>query len=98
MLRAAGHDVVGLDSYLFSDCTFGPAPSHELALRLDVRDVEPGHLQSMDAVVHLAAISNDPLGDLHPATTIDINHHATVRLGEAAKEAGVRRFVFSSSC
>jgi nucleoside-diphosphate-sugar epimerase len=98
MLRAAGHDVVGLDSYLFADCTFGPPASAERALRLDVRDVELRHLREIDAVVHLAAISNDPLGDLNPATTIDINHGATLRLAEVAKAAGARRFLFSSSC
>ena len=67
-------------------------------MRIDVRDVEPEHLEGFEAVIHLAGISNDPLGDLAPETTYDINHQATVRLAEVAKEAGVRRFLFSSSC
>jgi nucleoside-diphosphate-sugar epimerase len=98
MLSAAGHDVVGLDSGLFRDCTFGPPPAPVPGLLLDVRDVEPRHLQRVDAIVHLAAVSNDPLGDLAPVSTLEINHRATVRLAEVAKDAGVRRFLFSSSC
>lgn len=99
LLLEAGHDVTGLDSFLYEACTFGPDGGSEIpALRLDVRDVTPAHLRGFDAVLHLAAISNDPVGDLNPDCTYDINHHATVRLGEAAREAGVRRFVFSSSC
>ena len=67
-------------------------------LTVDLRDVQPAHLEGFDAVVHLAALSNDPLSDLNPALTYDINLHASVRLAEAAKEAGVERFLFSSSC
>jgi nucleoside-diphosphate-sugar epimerase len=97
LFRAAGHDVVGLDSYLYRGCGLGePQPS--AALELDIRDVRPQHLRGFDAVVHLAAISNDPLGDYRPKTTYDINHRATVHLAEQAKKAGVRRFLFSSSC
>jgi nucleoside-diphosphate-sugar epimerase len=98
ILREAGHDVVGLDSELFHGCTLGAEPAEVEHLRLDVRDVEARHLEGFDAVCHLAAISNDPLGDLNPECTYDINWRATVRLGELAKEAGVGRFVFSSSC
>jgi nucleoside-diphosphate-sugar epimerase len=99
LFRAAGHEVTGLDSLLFAGCTFGPEGSGpDALLRLDVRDVEPGHLEGFDAVVHLAAISNDPLGDLNPDCTYDINHRATVTLAEAAKAAGVPRFLYSSSC
>ena len=98
ILEEAGHDVVGLDSDLFAPCTFGP-PNEEIeSLRLDVRDVESEHLEGFDAVVHLAAVCNDPVGDLNPQATYDINHLASVRMAEKAKEAGVPRFVLSSSC
>ena len=100
MLLKAGHDVVGLDSNLYERCTFElggeivPVP----AIRKDVRDVSESDLAGFDAVLHLAALSNDPLGDLQPGLTDDINHLASVRLAEFAKRAGVRRFVFASSC
>jgi nucleoside-diphosphate-sugar epimerase len=98
MLEEAGHDVVGLDSDLFAPCLFGP-PTREIeSLSLDVRDVESEHLDGFDAVIHLAAVCNDPVGDLNPQTTYDINHLASVRMAEKAKEAGVPRFLFSSSC
>lgn len=98
VFRAQGHEVVGLDSGLFDECTFG-ASEHELdsAVR-DIRDVRAADLVGFDAVVHLAGISNDPLGDLDPECTSAINHLGTVHLAEQAKEAGVPRFVFSSSC
>ena len=80
LFRAAGHDVAGLDSGLFSDCVFGTDAEAPPALRKDVRDVEVDDLRGFDAVVHLAAISNDPLGDLNPGCTFDINHEASVRL------------------
>ena len=98
MVRAAGHDVVGLDTYYFEECTFGPTTPDVPALRLDLRDVRPEHLKGFEAVIHLAALSNDPLGNLHGETTYEINHRASVRLAEAAKSAGVSRFVFASSC
>ncbi|WP_235608598.1 NAD-dependent epimerase/dehydratase family protein, partial [Frankia casuarinae] len=91
-------DVVGLDSGLFSGCTLGPDPDFVPALKLDIRDVRPSQLEGYDAVVHLAGISNDPLGDLNPAVTYDINARGTLLVGRAAKAAGVPRFVFSSSC
>lgn len=97
-LEDAGHEVVGLDSYLFADCTLGPNGDDIEALRLDIRDVRPEHLSDFDAVIHLAAISNDPLGDLDPECTLDINHAGAVRLAVLAKSAGVSRFLFSSSC
>lgn len=98
LFAEAGHQVVGLDSGLFEECTFaGDPPPHE-TLRMDIRDVGPEHLKGFDAVVHLAALSNDPVGDLNPDATYGINHLATVRLAEAAKAAGVERFLFSSSC
>lgn len=97
-LRSAGHDVVGLDSYLFAHCTHGPATTDVPAARVDLRDVDASHLAGCDAVVHLAALSNDPLGDLEPEHTHAINHHASVRLAELAKAASVSRFLYSSSC
>jgi nucleoside-diphosphate-sugar epimerase len=98
MFASAGHEVVGLDSYLFRGCVFGDNPEDPTALALDIRDVTPEHLRGFDAVVHLAALSNDPLGDLNPDTTLQINHTGTVLLAEAAKAAGVERFLYSSSC
>ena len=99
LFEAAGHDVVGLDSYLYDGCTLGPDTGETVpAIRKDIRDVEPDDLEGFDAVVHLAAISNDPLGDYRPETTYDINHHGAVHVARAAKQAGVERFLFSSSC
>src|SRR5262245_8566142 len=97
-IAAAGHDVVGLDTYLFEDCTFGQDGSAFESLRCDVRDVSAAELAGFDAVVHLAALSNDPLGNVNPGCTYDINHLASVRLARLAKEAGVPRFLFASSC
>ncbi|MGH9890966.1 MAG: NAD-dependent epimerase/dehydratase family protein [bacterium] len=97
-LRRAGHDIVGIDSFLFDGCDFGDESSDLPALRMDVRDVEVSHLEGFDAIVHLAAISNDPMGDLDPKSTYAVNHRASVRLAHLAKQAGVSRFVFSSSC
>jgi nucleoside-diphosphate-sugar epimerase len=97
-LGAAGHEVVGLDSGLFAGCGFGPQPEAVPTLVVDVRDVQAQDLRGFDAVVHLAAISNDPLGNLNPGCTYDINHRASVHLARAAKQAGVLRYLFSSSC
>lgn len=98
MVRAAGHQVVGLDTFLFEGGTFGRDCSQTEALRMDLRDVQPAHLRGFDAVMHLAALSNDPLGDVNPECTYDINHVGSVRLAHLAKEAGVKRFIFASSC
>ena len=99
LLQASGHEVIGLDTGFFSACTFGAVPAPPPALRRDVRDeVTPDDLAGADAVVHLAALCNDPLGNLDPELTYDINHRATVTLARAARDAGVPRFVFSSSC
>ena len=98
LFQEAGHQVVGLDSDLYAGCDFGPAPAEVPSLTMDLRDVEARHCQGFDAVVHLAALSNDPLGNLNPELTYDINLHASVRLAAAAKAAGVPRFLFSSSC
>lgn len=98
ILRSAGHDVNGLDVDLFSGCDFAAAPSQIPEVRKDIRDLTAADLSGFDAVVHLAALSNDPLGNLDPDLTYGINHRASVRLAELAKRAGVTRFVFSSSC
>jgi nucleoside-diphosphate-sugar epimerase len=97
-LQRAGHQVTGLDSELFAACTFGPEPPEIDSVEMDVRDVEIEHLVGFDAVIHLAAVCNDPVGDLNPKATYDINHTASVRVAEMAKAAGVSRFLFSSSC
>src|SRR5712671_646241 len=100
MLVHAGHEVVGLDSDLYARCTFSPGGEilQVPAIRKDTRDVEITDFVGFDAVLHLAALSNDPLGNLKPGLTDDINHRASVRIAELAKKAGVRRFVFASSC
>jgi len=98
MLRDAGHDVVGLDSDLFAGCEFTPGLAAIDEIHKDIRDLAQADLEGFEAVVHLAALSNDPLSDLDPALTYEINHRASVRLAQLAKAAGVERFVFSSSC
>jgi nucleoside-diphosphate-sugar epimerase len=98
LLCAAGHDVIGLDTELFADCEFGDVASHIPEVRKDIRDLTHADLEGFDAVVHLAALSNDPLGNLDAELTYDINHRASVRLAALAKATGVQRFVFSSSC
>jgi nucleoside-diphosphate-sugar epimerase len=98
MLLADGFDIVGLDSDLYRECTFGDSIKGIPELRKDIRDVEASDLKGFDAVIHLAGLSNDPLGDLNPALTYDINHVASVRLARLAKDVGVQRFIFSSSC
>jgi nucleoside-diphosphate-sugar epimerase len=97
-LAAAGHDVEGLDTQLYRGCDFGPDPSPVGGRTADVRDVTADDLSGFEAVVHLAALSNDPVGDLRPGLTEDINRDGTLVLARAAREAGVRRFVFASSC
>ena len=99
VLQAAGHDVCGFDTHFFEECTFEEAAVAPYpVIRKDVRDVASSDLEGFDAVVHLAALCNDPLGDLNPDWTLDINYRASVRLAELAREAGVERFLFSSSC
>ena len=98
-LRQRGHVPSGLDTFLYAPCSLGadePEPGRVLAM--DVRDVSPAQLEGFDAVVHLAGISNDPLGDLDASLTYEINYKATISLAQAAKAAGVSRFLFSSSC
>ncbi|MEX2599250.1 MAG: SDR family oxidoreductase [Dehalococcoidia bacterium] len=96
----AGHEVAGMDSVLYGqECAFGEQSRHDVqSFIVDVRDAEPEMLEGFDAVVHLAAVCNDPLGNLNPDSTYAINHRATVRLAEMAKAAGVPRFLQSSSC
>lgn len=98
MLVQEGHFVDGLDTDWFANCGFGNPLAGVDGKRKDVRDVEPRDLEGFDAVIHLAALSNDPLGDLDPSLTDEINHIGSVHLAEQAKEAGVERFIFSSSC
>jgi len=100
MLVQAGHQVVGLDSDLYTRCTFpqGGEIFQVPTILKDTRDVEIADLVGLDAVLHLAALSNDPLGNLKPSLTDDINHRASVHIAQLAKKAGVRRFVFASSC
>ena len=98
ILRSAGHEVSGLDTDLFAGCDFGDASPAIPEVRKDLRDLTRADLEGFDAVVHLAALSNDPLGNLDSQLTYDINHLASVKLAKLAKEAGVKRFVFSSSC
>ncbi|WP_055699077.1 MULTISPECIES: NAD-dependent epimerase/dehydratase family protein [Streptomyces] len=98
VLTAAGHEVVGLDAGLFADCVLGPTPADPSGHRVDLRDITAEHVAGVDAVIHLAALSNDPLGALAPDLTYDINHHASVRLARLARDAGVRRFLYASTC
>jgi nucleoside-diphosphate-sugar epimerase len=100
MLLKSGHDVVGLDSNLYERCTFeaGGTIVHVPHIRKDIRDVEREDLKGLDAIIHLCALSNDPLGNFRPELTYEINHRASVRLATLAKEAGVKRFLLASSC
>jgi nucleoside-diphosphate-sugar epimerase len=98
MLLAEGHSVVGLDCDLYEECTFGDGIAEIPAMRKDIRDVELSDIEGFDAVLHLAGLSNDPLGNLNPELTYEINHAASVRLARLSKDAGIRRFIFSSSC
>src|SRR4029077_7963704 len=97
-LISTRHDVVGLDTYYFERCTLGTERADLRALRVDLRDVREEHLAGFDAVIHLAALSNDPLGNLHAENTYEINHQGSVRLAQLAKAAGIPRFLFASSC
>src|SRR5262245_34545722 len=98
ILESEGHSVVGLDSDLYENCTFTDSIPKVTEIRKDIREVEARDLKGFDAIIHLAALSNDPLGNLNPQLTYEINHLASVRLAKLAKESGVPRFLFSSSC
>jgi nucleoside-diphosphate-sugar epimerase len=93
-----GHDVVGFDAGWYDGCDFGDGPSAAPSRAGDVRDVTPADLEGFDAVVHLAAISNDPIGHLNPDATYSVNAWGAVHVARAAKSAGVERFLFSSWC
>lgn len=97
-LAGLGHEVVGLDIGLYRGCNFGDDPQAMPTLPVDVRDVTADDLSGFDAVVHYAALSNDPIGDLDPSLTGAINRDGTLQLARAARDAGVGRFVFASSC
>jgi nucleoside-diphosphate-sugar epimerase len=98
-IKAAGHEVIGVDTELYEDCTFGGNKDSGIAtINRDIRELSIPDLEGIDAIAHLAGVCNDPLGDLLPETTYEINHAATVRLAKIAKASGVCRFVFSSSC
>ena len=98
MLIERGYEVVGFDSDLFRYCDYGDKPVPTLEICKDIRDVEAADLEGIDAVIHLAGLSNDPLGDLDPGLTDEINFRASVKLAQLAKQQGVKRFIFSSSC
>jgi nucleoside-diphosphate-sugar epimerase len=98
LLLQEGHEPVGLDCRYFQDCILDGGAAPVPTIEKDIRDVGPEDLEGIDAVIHLSALCNDPLGDLNPDWTHDINHRASVRLAALAREAGVRRFLFSSSC
>ena len=97
-VQGAGHEVVGLDVGWYDGCDFGVQPSGYEQRTGDIRDVTPADLEGFDAIIHLAAISNDPIGHLNPDATYDVNARGAIHLAKAAKEAGVPRFLFSSSC
>ncbi len=98
MLQAVGHEVWGLDADLYQNCTFGAFTPDWPSLRKDLRDVELSEVRGFDAIIHLAALSNDPLGNLSPELTYEINHEGSAKLANLAKQAGIKRFLFSSSC
>jgi nucleoside-diphosphate-sugar epimerase len=98
MLLRAGHDVVGLDAGWYDGCDFGPPPAGYEQRSGDIRDVHPDDLVGLDAVANLAAVSNDPVGDLNPRATYSVNAEGAIHLGRTAKAAGVPRYLFSSSC
>ncbi len=98
VLQDAGHDVVGLDAGWYDGCDFGSVPTGYESRTGDIRDVTPEDLEGFDAVVHLAAISNDPVGHLNPEATYSVNAHGAAHMARTAKQAGVPRFLFSSSC
>jgi len=98
VLQTNGYEVIGFDTGFYGECTFGSKPSEVPEIKKDLRDVTEQDLEGIDAVVHMAALSNDPLGNLDSQLTYDINYAASVQLAKVAKRAGVQRFVFASSC
>jgi nucleoside-diphosphate-sugar epimerase len=97
-LQRHGHHVTGLDTYFFEDCEMAGVTEADAVIRKDIREVRAADMDGFDAVFHLAGLSNDPMGNLNPQITYDINAEATLHLGQAAKAAGVARFAFASSC
>ncbi len=97
MLQDAGHEVMGLDTSLFRECALAPF-DRPPTMHKDLCDVEASDLEGFDAIIHLAGLANDPLGDLDPPLTYAINHEATVRLAELAKSVGISRFLYASTC
>jgi nucleoside-diphosphate-sugar epimerase len=98
MLIKAGHDVVGLDTNYYEHCTFTGSVPEIKTIHKDIRDIDKHDAEGVDAIIHLAGLSNDPLGDYRPGLTVDINEKASIRLAGIAKQAGVKRFLFASSC
>lgn len=98
MLMTAGHSVIGIDANFFEDCILGQVKEDIPEIRKDIRDIAIDDLKGFDAVIHLAALSNDPLGNFNPALTYEINLHATIQLARLARDAGIKRFLYSSSC
>ena len=97
-LQHLGHEITGFDAEYYFDCDLTAPPAGYTRIRKDIRDVTRDELVGFDAIIHLAALSNDPLGDLKPELTYDINYHASVRLAELARDGGVNRFLYASSC
>ncbi len=98
LLIKEGYQIVGLDTDLYKSCTFGNSSTEILEIKKDIRDIIYSDLKGFDAVIHLAALSNDPLGNFNPELTYEINYKASVNLARLARQAGVSRFLFSSSC
>ena len=99
IIQSAGYEVCGLDTnYYDEDCIFTPNTADIPHINKDIRDINKEDLEGFDTIIHLAALSNDPLSNLRPEWTYDINHKASVRLATLGKTAGVKRFIFSSSC
>ena len=98
MLLGNGHEVVGLDSDLYKQSTFGYGLPEIPEITKDIPDVQLENVEEFDAILYLAGLSNYPLGNLNPNLTYDINHQASVKLGHLSKQAGVSRYIFSSSC
>jgi nucleoside-diphosphate-sugar epimerase len=98
MLIQRGHEIVGLDTDYYQRCTFSSEVPDNDFIKKDIRDVQHEDIEGIDAIIHLAGLSNDPLGDYRPELTKDINEKASVRLAVLAKETGIKRFLFASSC
>ena len=98
MLMKKGYEVVGLDTDYYERCTFTSEIPDVSTIKKDVRDINKHDVEGFDAIIHLAGLSNDPLGDYRPELTEEINERASIRLAHIAKEVGVKRFIFASSC